>query len=124
MDISRVEIEPIDFPSPAAPYQRDDTDLETIRQRLATLSSALTGATIDGTELDLEEEPGTLADVAVIAPSDSELLSQVDEELDLPADAVDAAWSEALAISTVNYDSGGISVDDPVRLYLREIGRV
>jgi RNA polymerase primary sigma factor len=32
--------------------------------------------------------------------------------------------SDDLDIQTVNYDIGGISLDDPVRMYLREIGRV
>jgi len=31
---------------------------------------------------------------------------------------------EAIDFQTVNYDIGGISLDDPVRMYLREIGRV
>ncbi|CAA9552921.1 MAG: RNA polymerase sigma factor RpoD [uncultured Thermomicrobiales bacterium] len=37
---------------------------------------------------------------------------------------MDAADPEPLDLQTVNYDIGGISLDDPVRMYLREIGRV
>ncbi|MDQ3043730.1 MAG: RNA polymerase sigma factor RpoD [Chloroflexota bacterium] len=124
IDVSRGELAPIENTPSGVPYSQDDTDLEIIRQRLAALSSELTGIADDEADQEQELDPGALADLAAAARSDPELLDQVEEDLELPADMVDAAWSEALATATVNYDSGGVSVDDPVRLYLREIGRV
>ncbi len=38
--------------------------------------------------------------------------------------AEEAEDDVSLDLQTVNYDIGGISLDDPVRMYLREIGRV
>ncbi len=58
----------------------------------------------------------------------AELSSVVLDESAIAEDDSDVGESdlEAAAIDTrsVNYDVGGISLDDPVRMYLREIGRV
>ncbi|CAA9560158.1 MAG: RNA polymerase sigma factor RpoD [uncultured Thermomicrobiales bacterium] len=40
------------------------------------------------------------------------------------SDAEEETEPAALDLQSVNYDIGGISLDDPVRMYLREIGRV
>jgi len=51
---------------------------------------------------------------SVLSTSPSNDLSDEDED-DEPS---------GLDLPTVNYDIGGVSLDDPVRMYLREIGRV
>ena len=57
---------------------------------------------------------------SVLAASDEEL-DEVDEdqEVDVSADS-----APHLELETTNYDIGAISLEDPVRMYLREIGRV
>ncbi len=54
-----------------------------------------------------------LAELSSVFASSSKAVA--DEEDDEPS---------ALDVQSVNYDIGGISLDDPVRMYLREIGRV
>jgi len=57
-----------------------------------------------------------------------ELSSVLGEETEFPEDDVALADAEAdtgaLDVESINYDIGGVSLDDPVRMYLREIGRV
>jgi RNA polymerase primary sigma factor len=73
------------------------------------------------------QEAGTTADVLTrrlrAAFSVSPAVPDEDEaEPDLAEAA--AAEPEPLDLPEVNYDVGGVSLDDPVRMYLREIGRV
>ncbi|HEV2108019.1 MAG TPA: sigma-70 factor domain-containing protein, partial [Thermomicrobiales bacterium] len=56
----------------------------------------------------------------VLAPIDPEIGEDEPEELTLD----DIEDPEPLNLQSVNYDIGGISLDDSVRMYLREIGRV
>ncbi len=53
---------------------------------------------------------------SVLAASSTKPLPEVDEE--------EEDGPGGLDLQSVNYDIGGISLDDPVRMYLREIGRV
>jgi len=53
---------------------------------------------------------------SVLSSSPGKTLTDQDQD-----DEVDPA---ILDLPTVNYDIGGVSLDDPVRMYLREIGRV
>ncbi|MEJ7761176.1 MAG: RNA polymerase sigma factor RpoD [Thermomicrobiales bacterium] len=76
----------------------DTAAIDLMNQRLAELSSVLSGV-IDDDESD-------------------ELVAIGEEAID------DEPEPELLDLQTVNYDIGGISLDDPVRMYLREIGRV
>jgi len=52
----------------------------------------------------------------------SSVLSTTDEELPEEIDEDDGAAQ--IDFQSVNFDIGGVSLDDPVRMYLREIGRV
>jgi len=81
---------------PAA--EGDRGGIDALQQRLAALSSVLSSA----------------ADAA--APVAGEEPAELDEEED--------EGTAGLGLQSVNYDIGGISLDDPVRMYLREIGRV
>jgi RNA polymerase primary sigma factor len=56
---------------------------------------------------------------SVLAVSDDEIEEDVDQDVDLASDA-----APHLEVETTNYDIGAISLEDPVRMYLREIGRV
>ncbi|MDQ2683223.1 MAG: hypothetical protein M3Y37_06820, partial [Chloroflexota bacterium] len=59
---------------------------------------------------------------SVLAVSDEDDEIQVvdeDEDVDVSADG-----APSLELETTNYDIGAISLEDPVRMYLREIGRV
>jgi RNA polymerase primary sigma factor len=57
-----------------------------------------------------------------LAELSSVLSSADDEEIAEDPDGDDGA--AALDFHVVNFDIGGVSLDDPVRMYLREIGRV
>src|SRR4029079_9350003 len=56
---------------------------------------------------------------SVLAVSDDEIEEDVDQDVDLASDI-----APHLEVETTNYDIGAISLEDPVRMYLREIGRV
>ncbi len=56
---------------------------------------------------------------SVLAVSDDEIEEDVDQDVDLASDS-----PPHLEVETTNYDIGAISLEDPVRMYLREIGRV
>jgi RNA polymerase primary sigma factor len=56
---------------------------------------------------------------SVLAVSDDEIEEDVAQDVDLASDA-----APHLEVETTNYDIGAISLEDPVRMYLREIGRV
>jgi len=56
---------------------------------------------------------------SVLAVSDDEIGEDVDQDVDLASDI-----APHLEVETTNYDIGAISLEDPVRMYLREIGRV
>ncbi len=88
----------------------DDAHQDGLATRLARLNALFDSApAVPGRELpELEEEPDAATDLAEI---------EEDEEVALGPSAVDIA---AIAES----DLSGVSLDDPVRMYLREIGRV
>ena len=88
----------------------DDARQDGMSTRLARINALLDGATaVPGRELThLEGEPDSDASLADV---------EEDDEVNLEANAVDIA---AIAES----DLSGVSLDDPVRMYLREIGRV
>jgi RNA polymerase primary sigma factor len=74
------------------------------------------------------EEGGTTIDVLnrrlAAAFSSAPAIPDEDEtEPDLSAEA-EPEPLDLPELATVNYDVGGVSLDDPVRMYLREIGRV
>ncbi len=54
---------------------------------------------------------------SVLNASNAEELPEVGDDDEEPSPA-------GLDLQSVNYDIGGVSLDDPVRMYLREIGRV
>jgi RNA polymerase primary sigma factor len=56
---------------------------------------------------------------SVLAVSDDDIDEESDRDVDISADSV-----PQLGLETTNYDVGAISLEDPVRMYLREIGRV
>ncbi|MGB3307526.1 MAG: RNA polymerase sigma factor RpoD [Thermomicrobiales bacterium] len=86
----------------------DVSDSDDLEGRLAELSSLITGSSRRAAPAtDSEEEP------------DSELLLE-EEDPDVADDMMNDVTSAAIAES----DLAGISLDDPVRMYLREIGRV
>jgi RNA polymerase primary sigma factor len=58
-----------------------------------------------------------LAELSSVLATEDESDAVVDED-------EDDDGANALDLQSVNYDIGGISLDDPVRMYLREIGRV
>jgi RNA polymerase primary sigma factor len=69
--------------------------------------------------------PGSAALAHVPESPDVELALILDEIDDtLPVALEDDDVVSPLVVETTNYDIGGISLDDPVRMYLREIGRV
>ncbi len=76
----------------------DTAAIDLLNQRLAELSSVFSGSPDDD-----EDSTGLMTTVE---------------------DGVDESEPELLDLQSVNYDIGGISLDDPVRMYLREIGRV
>jgi RNA polymerase primary sigma factor len=59
-----------------------------------------------------------LAKLNTVFSPTAEVTAREDDETGLEAEP------EPLDLQSVNYDIGGISLDDPVRMYLREIGRV
>jgi RNA polymerase primary sigma factor len=61
-----------------------------------------------------------LAELSTVVLEESELDLHVDDDLDID----DADEPSIVDTANVNYDIGTISLDDPVRMYLREIGRV
>ncbi|MFL5759118.1 MAG: sigma-70 factor domain-containing protein, partial [Thermomicrobiales bacterium] len=64
---------------------------------------------------ELEPLTERLAELsAVLSSSEEEITEGVDEE----------NVAASLDFQSVNFDIGGVSLDDPVRMYLREIGRV
>jgi hypothetical protein len=56
---------------------------------------------------------------SVLAVSDDEIDEDDDHDVDVSSDS-----TPHLELETTNYDIGAISLEDPVRMYLREIGRV
>jgi RNA polymerase primary sigma factor len=56
---------------------------------------------------------------SVLAVSDDEIDEDEDHDVDVSSDS-----TPHLELETTNYDIGAISLEDPVRMYLREIGRV
>ncbi|MFL5759077.1 MAG: sigma-70 factor domain-containing protein, partial [Thermomicrobiales bacterium] len=52
----------------------------------------------------------------------SSVMSSSDEEV--PGEVEEDDEAASLDFQSVNFDIGGVSLDDPVRMYLREIGRV
>jgi RNA polymerase primary sigma factor len=78
---------------------------------------------LDALSVDADDENGTSKaldvldelSLAALGPALAEVAEVAAEEVE---DDV------SLDLQTVNYDIGGISLDDPVRMYLREIGRV
>jgi RNA polymerase primary sigma factor len=60
---------------------------------------------------------------AVWTTSSAEIVEIVEDDGD-DAIATEDEMSNRLDIESPNFDIGGISLDDPVRMYLREIGRV
>jgi len=70
-------------------------------------------------------EPGSTPLAPLPESPDVELsliLDDIDETL--PIALEDDETDPVLVIETTNYDIGGIGLEDPVRMYLREIGRV
>jgi len=59
-----------------------------------------------------------------LAELSSVFSASTQETEDLAETGDDEVEPDLLDFQTVNYDIGGISLDDPVRMYLREIGRV
>src|SRR5829696_2108848 len=73
----------------------------------------------------IEVRPDSVALAPVSESPDVELALILDEIDDtLPVALEDDDVASPLVVETTNYDIGGISLDDPVRMYLREIGRV
>jgi RNA polymerase primary sigma factor len=71
----------------------------------------------DGESNDLSALNHRLAELSSVLATEDESDAVVDED-------EDDDGANALDLQSVNYDIGGISLDDPVRMYLREIGRV
>jgi RNA polymerase primary sigma factor len=104
------------------PVIDDASDLEGVDLDLDVLAAAIAPDVDRDTELEgndlsaasaLMELAGPMAELGEALSSSSGLLIADDEE---PEDSLD--------LQTVNFDVGGVSLDDPVRMYLREIGRV
>jgi RNA polymerase primary sigma factor len=85
----------------------------------ALLIDALVDAVGTTEGSDLGAISHRLAELSTVILNESAIV--VDEETD-----GDLAEDEPVVIDaqSVNYDIGGVSLDDPVRMYLREIGRV
>jgi RNA polymerase primary sigma factor len=60
-----------------------------------------------------------LAELSTVILNESAIVVDDDTDADLAEDT-----PTVIDASSVNYDIGGVSLDDPVRMYLREIGRV
>jgi RNA polymerase primary sigma factor len=71
----------------------------------------------DGESNDLSALNHRLAELSSVLVSEDESDAVVEDD-------EDDDGANALDLQSVNYDIGGISLDDPVRMYLREIGRV
>ncbi len=63
-----------------------------------------------------------LAELSTVVLNQNEV--EVDEEDDAELAIEDVDEPTVIDSTSVNYDVGAISIDDPVRMYLREIGRV
>jgi RNA polymerase primary sigma factor len=72
----------------------------------------------DGEPGGIEALSHRLQELSSVLGDDAEL---VEADVDLEGAEADTG---ALDVESINYDVGGISLDDPVRMYLREIGRV
>jgi RNA polymerase primary sigma factor len=85
----------------------------------ALLLDALVDAVGSSEDSDLGAISHRLAELSTVILNESAIV--VDEETDS-----DIVEDEPVIIDaqSVNYDIGGVSLDDPVRMYLREIGRV
>jgi RNA polymerase primary sigma factor len=71
-------------------------------------------------------EPGpiTIIDQRLAELSSVLATTGADVDADEPTLVLEPDDPEPLNLQSVNYDIGGMSLDDPVRMYLREIGRV
>ena len=85
-----------------------DTESGDLDERLAKLSSLIADGEIDTSTQETE------------IPDDGELVSLEDVDDDVADDMLNGISSAAIAES----DLAGVNLDDPVRMYLREIGRV
>jgi RNA polymerase primary sigma factor len=77
----------------------------------------------DGEPTGIDALNHRLAELSSVWTSSSAEIVEISEEED-EAIATEAELSNQLDIESPNFDIGGISLDDPVRMYLREIGRV
>ncbi|MGN6483548.1 MAG: sigma-70 factor domain-containing protein, partial [Thermomicrobiales bacterium] len=85
-----------------------DTESGDLDERLAKLSSLIADGDIDTSAQETE------------IPEDDELANLEDVDEDVADDMLNGISSAAIAES----DLAGVNLDDPVRMYLREIGRV
>ncbi|MGB3327319.1 MAG: sigma-70 factor domain-containing protein, partial [Thermomicrobiales bacterium] len=85
-----------------------DTESGDLDERLAKLSSLIADGAIDSTSRETD------------IPEDDDLANLEDADDDVADDMLNGITSAAIAES----DLAGVNLDDPVRMYLREIGRV
>lgn len=76
----------------------------------------------DGEQTGVEALSQRIAELSTVFSKSAEVPEEDEEETEEPEAEEDP--TTALALESVNYDIGGVSLDDPVRMYLREIGRV
>ena len=77
-------------------------------------------ALLEALPIDVTDSNGVDALSHRLAELNSVLASSQQDDVD----ETDEHEAATLDVQVVNYDIGGISLDDPVRMYLREIGRV
>ena len=73
----------------------------------------------DGERGGFEALSQRLAELSSVFAGSAKPMPEADEE-----EEAEEEEPSGLDLRTVNYDIGGVSLDDPVRMYLREIGRV
>ncbi|MCC6704552.1 MAG: RNA polymerase sigma factor RpoD [Thermomicrobiales bacterium] len=86
----------------------------------AVTFDALIDAIGGGDENDLGPLSHRLAELSTVVLNESAIDVADEDDLDLD----DADEPAVIDSTSINYDIGAISLDDPVRMYLREIGRV
>jgi RNA polymerase primary sigma factor len=85
----------------------------------ALLLDALVDVVGSSEDSDLGAISHRLAELSTVILNESAIVVDDDTDTDLAEDA-----PTVIDATSVNYDIGGVSLDDPVRMYLREIGRV
>jgi RNA polymerase primary sigma factor len=134
---------------PAAPlddsvFDEPDASFAELDEDLMSLGAEGASALNDDVDIDVSEPAdGAIAFDAMLEalPGDGEptgiealshrlqeLSSVLGEDAELAETNIDIEEADAdtgaLDVESINYDVGGVSLDDPVRMYLREIGRV